>query len=378
MAYEKYTWVDGELITAEKLNHMEDGIAEGGDTGYTCTETTERLFNETVTTAESEDGCSAHLAYSEPITADELTVVFNGTEYVCPKIVDESIMFYGGYDLNTGMPDFTNYPFVIGGTGGMNSIATESPMTVTVSASVTSSTVETTECFEKAVKTVADRGYECSETTTPLFDEVVTTVQDGEDVVAQLAYSEPITADKIIVTFDGTQYVCPKIIVDALGTGMAFYGGMSETGDLDFTNYPFVIISRPDANVIATPTANTYHINVVVVGIEATNISPCFASAVKKSSDSSVKIKTATLSADNVSVDGLTTVLLRPLPDDYGATVGVIGIFPLETEDVYATGFDCSGNRDRFFLNYTNKQSSPVTIDRVECRFTYISESGDK
>lgn len=30
MAYEKQTWVTGDTITAAKLNHMEDGIAEGG------------------------------------------------------------------------------------------------------------------------------------------------------------------------------------------------------------------------------------------------------------------------------------------------------------------------------------------------------------
>lgn len=29
MAYEKHTWETGETITAEKLNHMEDGIADG-------------------------------------------------------------------------------------------------------------------------------------------------------------------------------------------------------------------------------------------------------------------------------------------------------------------------------------------------------------
>lgn len=29
MAYEKQTWTTGEVITQEKLNHMEDGIAEG-------------------------------------------------------------------------------------------------------------------------------------------------------------------------------------------------------------------------------------------------------------------------------------------------------------------------------------------------------------
>ena len=28
MAYEKQTWADGDVITQEKLNHMEDGIAD--------------------------------------------------------------------------------------------------------------------------------------------------------------------------------------------------------------------------------------------------------------------------------------------------------------------------------------------------------------
>lgn len=30
MSYEKHTWVNGEVITADKLNHMEDGISDGG------------------------------------------------------------------------------------------------------------------------------------------------------------------------------------------------------------------------------------------------------------------------------------------------------------------------------------------------------------
>lgn len=30
MSYEKQTWTNGDIITAEKLNHMEDGISEGG------------------------------------------------------------------------------------------------------------------------------------------------------------------------------------------------------------------------------------------------------------------------------------------------------------------------------------------------------------
>jgi len=31
MAYEKQTWTTGEVITEEKLNHIEDGIANAGD-----------------------------------------------------------------------------------------------------------------------------------------------------------------------------------------------------------------------------------------------------------------------------------------------------------------------------------------------------------
>lgn len=34
MSYAKRTWVNGEVITAEKLNHMEDGIEGAGGGGY--------------------------------------------------------------------------------------------------------------------------------------------------------------------------------------------------------------------------------------------------------------------------------------------------------------------------------------------------------
>ena len=47
MAYEKQTWANGDLITAEKLNHMEDGIAQGGGGVLTVNVTvTEDAVNE--------------------------------------------------------------------------------------------------------------------------------------------------------------------------------------------------------------------------------------------------------------------------------------------------------------------------------------------
>ena len=33
MAYEKQTWACGEVVTADKLNHMEDGIANASEGG---------------------------------------------------------------------------------------------------------------------------------------------------------------------------------------------------------------------------------------------------------------------------------------------------------------------------------------------------------
>ena len=62
MAYEKQTWTNGEVITEEKLNHMEDGIAEangkststnilivtftfGDSSSFYCDKTYEEILN---------------------------------------------------------------------------------------------------------------------------------------------------------------------------------------------------------------------------------------------------------------------------------------------------------------------------------------------
>lgn len=55
MAYDKQTWVSGEVITAAKLNHMEDGIASGG---LTVTEVTALNANEETFATNSVSGVS--------------------------------------------------------------------------------------------------------------------------------------------------------------------------------------------------------------------------------------------------------------------------------------------------------------------------------
>lgn len=48
MSYEKQTWVNGDVITDDKLNHMEDGIANAGGGGLLITATYDSGTNKTV------------------------------------------------------------------------------------------------------------------------------------------------------------------------------------------------------------------------------------------------------------------------------------------------------------------------------------------
>lgn len=279
MAYEKQTWANGDVITAEKLNHIEEGI-ENGDNGYECTETTEQLFNETVTTVEHGGMYGATFNYSHPINADELTVVFNGTEYVCPKIISEGDdnAYYGGYDSSAHDVDFTDYPFSISSSNNGNVIVTESPMTVTVSASVTSSTVETTECFEKAVsKIVSPMLFECKRHVGTVFtdDSLTTVVEEG--FLPKAVIPEGVTAYGIKVVLDGVDYFSPRSVIN----GLFYYGSV----DFNMTDFPFVIEYDPKfsgESTLYTETAGVHSIRIEEYIYTPTNVSPCLASVIEQ------------------------------------------------------------------------------------------------
>lgn len=120
MAYNPINWQTGDVITAEKLNKMDNGWS---------TEDVQ-LFSETVTTAAGMHGASAKLIYSNIITGDTITVTFNGTVYVCERIESYGHFYYGG--LGTQGPDFSQYPFLISTETGNNTIYTENAGTYTV------------------------------------------------------------------------------------------------------------------------------------------------------------------------------------------------------------------------------------------------------
>lgn len=171
MAYDKYTWQTGEVITQEKLNHMEDGIEDayelpavtetdngkvlgvedgawsvvngGSDVGYECTETSEELFSETVTTVAQGGSNLATLAYSTQITADTLELTFDGVKHVYEKQVTSNGNLYGTPGTD---------PVALMSSATQNMIVTQNAGQHTLKAEVSAESVNITECFEKAVK----------------------------------------------------------------------------------------------------------------------------------------------------------------------------------------------------------------------------------
>lgn len=98
------------------------------------------------------------------------------------------------------------------------------------------------------------------ETSTQLFSETVTTTSRYGTVNAYLTYSEPITADTLIVTFNGVEYTVNK---KASGD-FSKYGGMDEHSNLDFSVYPFALSCDAwGSNTLYTETPGTYTISVV-------------------------------------------------------------------------------------------------------------------
>lgn len=109
MSYEKQTWASGDIITAEKLNHIEDGIEE--PIGYAYSENENVLFDETVTTRKSEytSYCEGEITYGLVIQSKFIRVIFDGKSYdlMMMSLASKTI----GYGSVYG--DFSEIPFGI-------------------------------------------------------------------------------------------------------------------------------------------------------------------------------------------------------------------------------------------------------------------------
>lgn len=98
---------------------------------------------------------------------------------------------------------------------------------------------------------------------TQLFSETVTTVAGPRGNRGELTYSSLVDAPTITVTFDGTDYTCPRIDL----YGYYLYGGFNEQGPT-FTEYPFAIQSQSGINGIYTETAGEHTIAAAVPALQ--------------------------------------------------------------------------------------------------------------
>ena len=94
-----------------------------------------------------------------------------------------------------------------------------------------------------------------------LFSDTVTMTDSGGYYYAELSYSGLIDADSLTVTFDGTEYVCPK----TSNYGINFYGAPNS----DYSVYPFGISSSTEGNYVDSQTDGTHSVAAVAAVIEA-------------------------------------------------------------------------------------------------------------
>lgn len=187
--------------------------ANGCDCGFTCEEVTTLLFTETITTEPDPEEIYppyATFTYNSFINAEVIKVTINGTSYIVPRQAFETYNNYGAWDGHNY--DWSQYPFMIDSldwSPASNGLTTEIAGTYTVTVeSVDSYDVDTTTCFEEAVKSVGGGGGSYT-ATSPI-------AIDGNNDISH--EDSGVTAG----TYDGgyskgVGYYVPSVTVDAKG-----------------------------------------------------------------------------------------------------------------------------------------------------------------
>lgn len=122
MSYEKQNWTTGDIITADKLNHMEDGIYSNSQSGGAKTVTRGFIAEQSVTTLQEEAGIYFGQCYSlmpPGGSPEHIDVTVNGVLYenVERYVIEEgnnSFDCYGAQiDVDQMAADWSIYPFVL-------------------------------------------------------------------------------------------------------------------------------------------------------------------------------------------------------------------------------------------------------------------------
>lgn len=174
-----------------------------------------------------------------------------------------------------------------------------------------------------------DNGWSVETTISQLLSETVTTTTDQDELISgTLVYATQITADSIVVTFNGTDYTVAKQEPFEGATG---YGTFSEQGPL-FTTYPFCIMSLEEGtNQLYTETAGSY---AVAVGTPSTTaeISADFEIAVSKANTYLITDTIGTLDKTYAEIEhaflsGKTCIVERSSEYNLVISIGVLSVY---------------------------------------------------
>lgn len=139
MTYTPINWQNGDIITAEKMNKMDNGWSSQIKT----------VANETFTAENGESYYQSELVYNKIIDAPVITVVFDNEEYTCELTIVNGTNFYGA-EFSGDTPDFGVYPFtLISPPGYPNVVLTETDGSHTIVVKYPS--IETSSDFNEAV-----------------------------------------------------------------------------------------------------------------------------------------------------------------------------------------------------------------------------------
>ena len=164
MAYEPTVWNCGDTITADKMNKLEQGLAEccgGGDAGYSCTESYETVYDGNLSFVNADTGYAVgNFESSDILDTETIKVTFDGIDYECARreamLNDIATNVYGAdVDFDTMTIDWSEYPFVITSYDSpTNTIAVETEGTYDVTIQILINSATVSDCFRQAVNEV--------------------------------------------------------------------------------------------------------------------------------------------------------------------------------------------------------------------------------
>lgn len=209
--YEKQTWKNGDVITEEKLNHMEEGISTGGGI-YTIENVVP--FDGEVTTLEAGNSALADITLQGELPKHDISVTFNGQNYTLPYGYLEGPGDYWG-EITDNAPSFTNYPLDILYFESNYMVATPEAGTYTLKINETVGKFTVNDVFkENMVVFVNQIGTE--HTLDKTYDEIFSALDSGKHI--DFLFRNPVGGGYTQYFF-GYSATTPKNVISLLEAG---------------------------------------------------------------------------------------------------------------------------------------------------------------